>query len=687
MRRAQVRSVFLLPLALAIILSEASIAIAADSVATNASASTAAAQPAASPSPQPSPAAQLPPIVVTATRVEQPISEIGTTVTVVDSSQIESQQIDQVNDPLRQVPGVTVTQDGSPGTISSVSIRGASSDQTLVMIDGVEINSGASGDFDLANLTTDNMDRIEVLRGAGGALYGSQAMGGVINFISKEGQGPPQFTMLSEGGNRATQRQAETFSGSEGNFGYSGALSYFSTTGFRPINDSSDNLSGSTRLDYHLDDDTTVTGFARYTRANVSLVNYDNFEGPIDPTAHQRTEFMLYKGQIERHFGDRLTVRLSGSFVRNEIRLNNYPYTNPPPASDALESSDIPEETRGANLEAIYEWTKGIRTVAGFDFKDRWLRSGDNFAEPAFNYNSITVFHAERQEYAGYVEQEVSLLDGHILGTGGFRADGNSQFGEEVSPSWSVAIPIAPIATTLRGSYSEGFNAPSFDDLYYPDFGNPNLEPEISSEYDGGFTKTFGELASFTGTYFSRRVHNLIEPVPCTSSPGCETVANANRVDVQGFEAVPLVHLTHDLTLSGNFTFIDETHRPPPPPAPPLTPLDVRPIRVPKHSAAGLLQYIHDGLFMGNDTVIASLAYTFVGDRDDLDPTTDVIRNHVGYQKFDAVVSYSPGLRWGRIRNEEIYMRVQNLFDRNYSEAFGFKSPPINGVAGVKLDF
>jgi len=181
-------------------------------------------------------------------------------------------------------------------------------------------------------------------------------------------------------------------------------------------------------------------------------------------------------------------------------------------------------------------------------------------------------------------------------------------------------------------------------------------------------------------------VHDLIVAVPCSSSPGCETAANASRVDVQGVELAPGVRILHDFTLGGSFTIIDETHALPPPPAPPLVPLDIRPIRVPKHSASALAQYIRDDLLRSGDTITASLAYTFDGDRDDLDPVSGAIRNHVGYHRFDAVLSYSPGLRWGRIRNEQVFTRIQNLFDRNYSEAFGFKAPPINGVAGVKMD-
>jgi outer membrane cobalamin receptor len=335
-----------------------------------------------SPSASPSPASsqnqpqKLAPVIVTATRIEQPVSEIGTSVTVVDRSQFQSQQIQSLDNVLRQVPGVTVMQGGSPGTLSEVFIRGANPAQTLMMVDGVEVNTGASGGFDFANLTTDNLDRVEVERGAGGSLYGSQAIGGVVNLISQEGEGPAKISILSEGGNRATERQMLTLNGAEGKLAYSGALSYFSTTGFQRINDNSDNLSGNLRLDYHPDSKTTIRGFARYYRSNVSLADFTIFTGSLNPTAHQRSEFMLFKGEIEREVIEHLTVRISASFVRNEERINFPPYAG----NTGFELSEvdlIPEETRGALGEAVYSWGEGWRSLVGFDFKDRWLRTSD----------------------------------------------------------------------------------------------------------------------------------------------------------------------------------------------------------------------------------------------------------------------------------------------------------------------
>jgi vitamin B12 transporter len=623
-------------------------------------------------------------IIVTATRIAQPLSEIGTTASVLGARQIQSQQIHNVTDALRQMPSMDVTQSGSPGTIADVSIRGATPAQTLAMIDGVPLNDSATGSFDFSRLTTDDLDRIEVIRGAGGALYGSQAIGGVINLITREGSGPMKFALTSEGGNRATQRQVLTMDGAEGKLAYSGALSYFSTTGFRLKNDNSDDLTGALRLDYHLDENTTIRGFARYIRANVSLPTFSVFAGiPLNPNAHQRNEFMLYKGEVDRQFGDRILVRVSGYFVRDELRLNTVPFMGNPTS----ETDHIPDETRGANLETIYTWTEGFRSLVGFDFKDRWVHSQDDFVTfaPPPPARFLTVFNARRQEYAGYFEQEARLLDGHLLATAGFRVDGNTDFGEEVSPAWSVTIPFEKQGLTLRGSYAEGFRAPAFDELFFPGFGNPNLSPEISSEYDGGITKTFGETAQLTATYFSRRVRNQIVTVPCTfnakTCPDGAHPGNAERVDTQGVEIVPSIQPIRGLTLGGSVTILDETHAV----ARNVVPRP-QPLRVPKYSAQAVVQYTHPDLLRSEDRLTTALAYTFVGDRDDI-TTTSTIANHDAYHRFDLAVSYSPGIRWRAVRNEEVFTRIQNLFDRHYSEAFGFPAPPVNFVAGVKVEF
>ena len=195
---------------------------------------------------------------------------------------------------------------------------------------------------------------------------------------------------------------------------------------------------------------------------------------------------------------------------------------------------------------------------------------------------------------------------------------------------------------TLRGSYSEGFRAPSFNDLYFPGFGNPHLSPEISCEYDGGITKTFGESIEISANYFSRRVHSLIVAVPCAfnaqTCPFGSLAGNTGRVDTQGIELIPSVHPIRGLTLSGSMTYLDETHV--------STSPTTRPTRVPKYSAEGLIEYTHAEVFRPNDRIVTTLAYTFVGDRDDI-TTTGGITSHDAYHRFDITASYEAGIRWG----------------------------------------
>jgi len=207
------------------------------------------------------------------------------------------------------------------------------------------------------------------------------------------------------------------------------------------------------------------------------------------------------------------------------------------------------------------------------------------------------------------------------------------------------------------------------------------LGPEISSEYDGGFTWRFGEIASFTTTYFSRRVHNLIVTVPCRVGPGCQfgaTAANTGRVDTQGVEIVPALYPGHGLRLSGNVTILDETHVSSAP--------AIRPVRVPKYSASALAEYNHHGLLWSPDDLTLALIYVFVGDRDDI-TTVGTIANHDAYNRFDLAFTYSSGMSWREMHDAALVAKIQNVLDRHYSEAFGFPAPPVNFVAGIKLEF
>ena len=190
-----------------------------------------------SPSPSPSPAeAEAETIVVTATRTEIPEDRSPASITVIDSQDMEEKQIERVADELRAVPGLSVVQTGTPGQLTSVFTRGLNSNQTQVMLDGIPLNQGLSGAFNFADLTTDNIGRIEVTRGPQSTIYGPSAMAGVIQIFTKQGDGPPTVTLTSEGGSYDTFRETIASEGKIGQFDYSIGASRLDTDNARPNN-------------------------------------------------------------------------------------------------------------------------------------------------------------------------------------------------------------------------------------------------------------------------------------------------------------------------------------------------------------------------------------------------------------------------------------------------------------------
>src|SRR5438067_2616432 len=191
--------------------------------------------------PAPSPAdrvqtAEAQPVIVSATRTDIPLSESPATVSVVRSEDIEQKQIERVGDALRQVPGLAVVQTGTAGQLTSVFTRGLASDHTQVLLDGIPINQGLAGLYDFANLTTDDIDRIEIVRGPQSTLYGPRALAGVIQLFTRRGDGTPGGTVLSEAGSYGTFREALESDGKIGQFDYSVGASRIDTDNARPNN-------------------------------------------------------------------------------------------------------------------------------------------------------------------------------------------------------------------------------------------------------------------------------------------------------------------------------------------------------------------------------------------------------------------------------------------------------------------
>ena len=600
-----------------------------------------------------------------------------------------------VVDALRDVPGVDVVQSGSLGNNASVFIRGAESSQSLILFDGVEVNSATLGVFNFGNITTDDVGRIEVLRGAGGTLYGSEAIGGVINVLSKKGEGAPHFSIASAGGNIGTASELATLAGESGIVAYSVSLGYLTSAGFRPVNDDFSNLTNAVRVDVTPIEHGTLRGFWRFAQSSLGLANNDIGAGLgpfLDPDAREHDEFYLGKGEWEHTPSEHLTYRVSGAYSRT---LNEFS-----DVADAQEqqspsffppffqrSSRIPSDNLVGETQVNYSEGKSGVTTAGFEAKEQSGRLKSVNLDGSSNR-----FVHSRSNYAGYVQQQLQLLDTGLTAVGGFRVDGNQDFGREVSSAWSLGYlqdwgASGRWDTHLKGSYAEGFKAPTFNDLLYPHFGNRNLDAEVSSEYDGGFEQHLGfPWLAVDATYFARRTKNLIQfqqlsacsgaVVDPGTNPGDLVACNVGRVDVQGVETGVQAGPFRDVWLRGNYSYLD---------------FNVagggKLLRRPHNRMSATLNYAPRDLLQADDAFNANLNVTFVGERTDVDPLTfNGNATNPMYARADLALRYDMPLRAYASRIGW-FARVQNLFDRNYDEVLGFRSPPINVLAGAQLTF
>lgn len=645
-------------------------------------------------------------VVITATRSEAPVESVTQSVAVVSEQAIEDRQVQTMADALRDVAGVDVAQPGSPGTAASIFIRGANADQSLILIDGVEVNSPTLGGFNFGNIMTDGVGRIEVLRGAGGALYGSEAIGGVVNVISKKGEGAPHFSLASAGGSGGTISELATAAGESGMLAYSASLGYLTSGGFRRVNDDFSNLTSTLRLDLTPIDRGTLRAFWRSANSSLGLANNDIGAGLgafLDPDARERDEFYLGKLEWEHEMLNNLTYRLSGAYTRTvnvfSDQANAQERSSPGFFGDAyfLARSKVPSDRAAAEAQVNYaEGAFGVTTL-GFDFKEDSGRVTQTNLDGSSNH-----FSHSRSTYAGYVQQQLSLLEDRFVVVGGFRVDGNQDFEREVSSSWSVGYlqdwsGDGRWSTHVKGGYAEGFKAPTFNDLFYPSFGNPNLRPEISSEYDGGVEQHVGsKLLSVAGTYFTRRTKDLIQfaladPVLCPNPAAGPTTffnpCNVGRADVRGVEVIVSAGPMFGLSLHGSYTHLDwEMVQKPgfPPLSPSLQTLERRP----RNHMAANVDYRRDGLLLGGDQLDANLNVVFVGERHDLDPFTfQDVNNQPSYTRADLALRYEMPCPRQAAYRLGWFARVQNLLDRNYDEVRGFRAPPLNVLAGARLMF
>jgi vitamin B12 transporter len=608
--------------------------------------------------------------VVSPTRSQQRVVETSPSITVITGEELKQKQVTTVADALREVPGLDVVESGSRGSVTSVLIRGADADQVLVLIDGVRVNSTTLGAYDFSQLTPENIDRVEVLRGWGGTLYGSEAVGGVIQIFTRRGEGPPHGSVSAAGGNAQTDREVGEFSGQTGIVSYSGAISHIRTDGFKPQNDDYENVVVNGRVDADLVENGTARAIFRIGKAEFGNFSSNNFLVAPDPNARQTDQYSVVRADWTHSPLQMLRYRFAFSFSRDDQHFDD-------PADGAETTSTVSDflsETMAGDGNATLTWLGGAaESTFGLEYESQLGDTDSLSSDPTFGDFSSS-FDETVGNLAGYTLHQLFLAERRLVLTGGVRVDDNQRFGLAVSPSAGVSYVLTATQTRLRATYAQGFKAPSMNELFFPGFGNPDLDPEHSWEVDAGFDQPlWRERLLFSATYFHRQVTDLIVGVPQES--GLFLAENVGESTVDGAEAVVDVEVLPGLRVGGEYTYLN------------IDASAAGRVRKPKNSGALHAALERHAIFQNGDLFTMDSRLLLVGDRLDFDSVTFEPRTNQGYERADVAVAYYWPLSGSLMKRVKIFGRIENLFDDHYEEALGFRARPTNFLAGLGAEF
>ena len=587
-------------------------------------------------------------IVVTATRVETPVREIGSSVTVITSDEIESKQKTTVLEILRDVQGLDVVQSGGPGHTTSIFIRGGESKHTLVMIDGIQVNSPTLGSYDFSSLTIDNIERIEIIRGPQSTLYGSDAMAGVINIITKKGEDIVKFTAVAEAGSYNTFKESVSFSGSAEKLGYSLTASRFDTEGFSVLSeengntedDGYENSTFSARFSYNASDDIDLDFTLRYTDAESEL---DGFNSD-DPNFTKESEFLITSfnvNQILRNFWDH---NLKLSLVKEDI-----------------ENKDPDTSFNNSNIHTRIETVDWQHNVYLFD-DINILTVGAEY-EKQEGKNDSAGINQSIHSRALYIQEQVSLLNRDFNLTAGIRNDNHSTFGDKTTYRMAASYLMNATKTRIKGSWATGFKAPTLSDLFFqqPFFqGNPNLLPEESTGYDVGLEQDiFNSKIKASVTYFLNKYKNKIKWAPNESS--IWVPENVDKAEAEGLEFYLEAKSSENLIVRGSYTISNTEDK--------STGNDLA--RRPDKKGTLTIGWV-------TAKTNINLTTNYVGER-----WSDT--SHA--EKLDSYVKVDLAASYDLTKNLNLFCRVENLTDEKYEEVKDFGTPRFSVFGGLKLSY
>jgi vitamin B12 transporter len=622
-------------------------------------------------------------VVISATKTPVPVTQLTSAVEVITGAELERRQVKTVVDALRLSQGVTVFSNGGPGTASSVRIRGSNSDQVLVVIDGAIMNSATLGNFNFANLTTDNIERIEILRGAQSMLWGADAMGGVINITTKKGTGAPSASAFFEYGSFSSIREGGQVSGKTGIVDYSVALSRWDYTGFSAVNyrrgaserDGFHNWQTSARLGIALPHEGRLDFNFRLLQGRT---NIDGGFGPGFDTlgaftnSQQFVYSASYSQPITTWWNQALTVS------RQTEDSETFSGTTQRNVQTGVVSPTFAFRSQIDTLANRVEWQhnfqigKPLLLTAGYQFRDQQGENRDLLT------NNLDIPHKVLSSHAGFAQAQLNLWD-RVFATAGVRQDEYNVFGSATTYRTTAGYLHQETGTKLRGSYATGFRAPTFNQLYFPNFGNPALKPEKSQSMDIGVDQyLLDNRLTLSGGFFWNHYRDMIVAqeslAVCGLSPFGPFAAfcaqNIGAVSTKGWEAsmkyavvrdVPWIK-SLDVQAQYTNTLTRDLQQQP----------GNRVARIPVDQWSMIISY------QPIDPVRINLEGRYVGSR------FNDVNNLQSMRAFDV---WNISASYDVTSRVQTYVRVDNIFNEKYEEILLFGTPVRSIFFGLRMNY
>jgi vitamin B12 transporter len=589
---------------------------------------------------------QFKPIIVKASRLSSPGITFHPNSATVAEKDIDHQQFTHVLDALQNIPGITVVQSGATGSQTTIFTRGTNGNHTQVRLDGMRANDpgSANGSFNFAELSTDGLEKIEIIRGAHSSLYGSNAIGGVILTTTKAGSGKPKAVLDGEFGSFHTFREKMELQGQAQGVKLAASASRFDTKGitltpkkyqnssYRQKPDGNHQTSVNSRLDLVSPNTTTLTLF---NRLSSSKDHFRNYGAP----ATRENQFQLHRAVLsneilsnywQHHFG----IGYLRSFTPLHIKDRK------------------PNHSTGQRVQIDWQHDFTVHPSYRIKLVGEWER--DKFTFHSSTQNN----HGKRRSFALRNLHAIDITENWLMELG-FSKDWNSNFHAPIDYRFSSSYTIAATATQFLVSLGTGFKAPTLYELYadFPSFrANPDLKAEKNFAWDVGIEQKIGQDVQGNLTYFHNNLKNIIQ-----ANSTYTQLINQGTAHTYGIESTLTWAMTSCWKGTVGYTWTrtenEETHH--------------SLMRRPKHKVSLTL------LYQSSD-IKAGLSGLYTSRAPDFHPTNFGRTHRPSFLTIRLFGDYA------LCQNLKVHGRVENALNRHYQDPLGYKKPGFSVYAGLK---